>query len=121
MIDIEKFIDALKISWIRREILEDKSCFKIHNSLYPFAQNLLLYGNDFIKNNLDHIRNPFWRDTYKALYTFTSSYQPMSWDDYLSTPVWFDSNIKVGRRSSFLRDWSEHGNLLYYWLFGFYP
>ena len=118
MIDIEKFIDGLKISWIRREILEDKSCFKIHNSLYPFAQNLLLYGNDFIKNNLDHIRNPFWRDIYKALYTFTSSYQPMSWDDYLSTPVWFDSNIKVGRRSSFLRDWSEHGNLLYYWLFG---
>ena len=109
MIDIEKFIYALKISWIRREILEDKSCFKIHNSLYPLALKILLYGNDFIKNNLDHIRNPFWRDTYKAVYTFTSSYQPMSWNDYLSTPVWFISNIKVGRRSCFLRDWSEHG------------
>ena len=58
MTDIDKFIDALKISWIRREILEDNNCFKIHNSLYPLAQKILLYGNDFIKNNLDHIRNP---------------------------------------------------------------
>ena len=37
MTDIEKCIDALKISRIRREILENKNCFKIHSSLSLFV------------------------------------------------------------------------------------
>ena len=110
MIDIENIIDALKISWIRREILEDKDVLKFI-TLY-----ILLHKRSFCAVMISlkiiwiiYMRNPFWRDTYKALYTFTSSFQLLSWDDYLSTPVWFNSNIKVGRRSCFIRDWSEHG------------
>ena len=34
MIDIQQFINALKISWIRRSIIENKDCFIIHNTLY---------------------------------------------------------------------------------------
>ena len=66
MIDIQQFINALKISWIRRSIIENKDCFIIHNTLYPFYDKCLIYGSDFIKSNLDRINNPFWHDTYNA-------------------------------------------------------
>lgn len=109
MIDIEKFNDALKVSWIRRTFKEGKNCFKIHDVFCPFAERILMFGSDFIKNNIEPIRNPFWKDTYKALHKFTVSYKPVNWNDVLCTPLWYNSNIKVGRRSCFIRQWSEHG------------
>ncbi|MCU7801439.1 MAG: reverse transcriptase family protein, partial [gamma proteobacterium symbiont of Lucinoma myriamae] len=98
MIDIYQFINALKISWIRRQIIGGKDCFEIHNLLYPFSKKFTIYGSDYIKNNLERIGNPFWHDTYEALHNFTLMYYPTSWNDFLCTPLWFNNNIKVGRK-----------------------
>ena len=40
MVDINQFINALKISWIRRSITEDKDCFIIYNTMYPFYKKM---------------------------------------------------------------------------------
>ena len=109
MIDIQQFINALKISWIRRSIIENKDCFIIHNTLYPFYGKCLIYGSDFIKSNLDRINNPFWHDTYNALYNLALAYKPRTWKDFLRTPLWYNHNIKVGRKSCFIRTWFHSG------------
>ena len=46
MEDINQFINAFKISWIRRSITEEKDCFIIDNKIYPFYKNCLIYGSD---------------------------------------------------------------------------
>ena len=46
MVDINQFINAFKISWIRRSITEENDCFIIHNKIYPFYKNCLIYGSD---------------------------------------------------------------------------
>lgn len=109
MVDIKQFINALKISWIRRQITEKKDCFEIHNFLYPFTNKILLYGSDYLKNNLGRIDNHFWYDAYNALYTFSLAHTPVSWNDFLCTPLWYNHNIKVGRKSLFVRQWFQSG------------
>ena len=48
MVDINQFINALKISWIRRSLIEEKDSFIIHNTIYPFYKRSLIYGSDLI-------------------------------------------------------------------------
>lgn len=109
MTDISHFISALKISWIRRSIIENKDCFIIHNVMYPFYDKCLIYGSDYIKTNLERISNPFWFDTYKALYNLALTYKPFYWKDFLCSPLWYNHNIKVGRKSCFIRNWFQSG------------
>lgn len=109
MISISQFINALKLSWIRRQIFGTKSCFEIHNVLYPFAKKFLIYGSEYIKNKLEIVDNPFWQDTYKAMHDFALLNFPTSWNEFLSVPLWFNHNIKVGRQSCFIREWAESG------------
>lgn len=97
MVDINQFINALKISWIRRSITEGKDCFIIHNTMYPFYKYCLLYGSEYIKMSLERINNPLWKDTYNALHALSIS----------GTPLWYNHNIKVGRRSCFIRNWFQ--------------
>ena len=109
MIDISQFINALKISWIRRLITENKDCFIIHNTMYPFYDKCYIYGSDYIKSILDRIDNPFWFDTYKALYSLALTYKPTNWKEFLCSPLWYNHNIKVGRKSCFIRNWCQAG------------
>ena len=109
MINVSQFINALKISWIRRSIIENKDCFIIHNTMYPFHDKCLMYGSDFIKVNMERISNPFWYDTYKALYNLAFTYKPSYWKDFLCSPLWYNHNIKVGRKSCFIRNWFQAG------------
>ena len=109
MINVSQFINALKISWIRRSIIETKDCFIIHNTMYPFHDKCLMYGSDFIKVNMERISNPFWYDTYKALYNLAFTYKPSYWKDFLCSPLWCYHNIQVGRKSCFIRNWFQAG------------
>ena len=99
MVDINQFIKALKISWIRRSITEEKDCFLIHNTIYPFYKNGLIYGSDYIKMSLKRINNPFWKDIYSALYALSLAYK------FFGYSTLYNDNIKVGRRSCFIRNW----------------
>lgn len=87
MVDINLFINALKLCWIRRSIVESKECFEIHNTMYPFYSNCLIYGSDYIKGKLERSKNPFWHDTYKALHNFALTYQPFCWTKFFCTPL----------------------------------
>ena len=79
MVDINQFINAPKISWIRRSITEDKDCFIIHNTMYPFYKKCLIYGSGYIKMSLERINNPFWKDTYSALRALSMAHNPSCW------------------------------------------
>ena len=104
MVDINQFINALKISWIRRSITEENDCFIIHNTMYPLYQNCLIYGSDYIRMSLERINNPFWKGTYSALHVLSMAHNPSCWKDFLGTPLWYNHNIKVGKRSCFIRN-----------------
>lgn len=109
MIDVNKFMNALKITWIRRMILVDKKCFAIHNYLYPFLRQHHVFGSEYINSKMDTIRNPFWRDVYKAFVNFFVLYKPRCWKDFLGQSIWFNQNIKVGKTTCFYKVWYDHG------------
>ena len=87
MVDINQFINAPKISWIRRSITEDKDCFIIHNKMYQFYINCLTYGSDYIKTRLQKMNNPFWKDTYSARRALSMAHNPSCWKDF----VWYST------------------------------
>ena len=69
MIDISQIINALKVSCIRRSVIENKDCFIIYNTMCPFCDKCLIYGSYYIKANLERINNPFWHDTIRHCLT----------------------------------------------------
>ena len=93
MIDISQFINALKISWFRRSITDNKDCFIIHNTMYPFYDRCLISGSDCIKYILDRIDKPFWYDIYKALYSLALTYKPTNRTEFLCSPLWCNHNL----------------------------
>ena len=83
-----------------------------HNTqlyMYPYMCNGLKFGSDYISRHLNEIKNPFWHDVNKAVIDLYSSSIPNSWDEFLSNPLWFNIDIKVGRTTCFIKEWYDAG------------
>ena len=71
--------------------------------------NGLTFGSDYISRHFNEIQNPFWYDVYKAVIDLYSSSTPRSWDEFLSIPLWYNIDIKVGRITCFIKRWYDAG------------
>ena len=71
MININAFMAALKVTWIRRLILNDGKWADIID--IPLKK--MDFGGSYILELMKTISNPFWIDVLKALYTSTTAYK----------------------------------------------
>ena len=109
MVDLENFIYSMKITWIRRYIHQPKTYFSIFNFMCPFMNDFQNFGAEFISTKIKRINNPFWKDVFSSYKVFLDSLKPRTWDQFLSQPIWFNSNFKVGGTCMFYRNWYERG------------
>ena len=109
MIKVETFIDALKISWIRRLVQNDTKGTQLFNAQYPNLTDFPKFGISFIKNSLNIIDNKFWFDTFKAWMKFEGKIIINSWSTFLSQPLWQNDIVKVGGKCVYYRKWFEKG------------
>ena len=109
MIKVETFIEALKITWIRRLIQRETKGTHLLNAQYPNITDFPKFGISFLKNKLNRIDNKFWYDTFKAWIKFENKIIIDSWSKFLSQPLWQNDTVKVGGKCVFYRKWSEKG------------
>ena len=68
MVNTKMFITALKSTWVRRMITENKKYMNFITSLYDKMNDFPKVGPEYIINNLKHVDNPFWNEVFRAYY-----------------------------------------------------
>jgi hypothetical protein len=110
MIQLDCFMKALKITWIRRLLKYDNNSkiynlFKVNAPVYNFDYSSQEYWNYVVKN----CHNDFWKQVFISWRDYTSLLFPMSRDQVLCSSIWNNTNIKVGGKSVFYKTWDNHG------------
>ena len=82
MIDIFKYIKALKITWIRKLEIKDTKWKPILFACFPQLRNLSQFGNDFPQMCLKNIKNIFWKDCIIAFREFSLLIKVSSYEDF---------------------------------------
>ena len=110
MIDIEKFIWSLKISWVKRILQTESNSLLKHlyeNVFKQFGGNILFECNfreaDIIKQ---FNKKPFLRDLLLAWSKFANK---TVIPNYHNEIIWNNSNIRVGENTIFYKEWFQLG------------
>ena len=109
MINVQYFIEALKITWIRRLVQKETKWSYLLHYLYPNLLEFTKFGLDFLKQMLHLIHNKFWLDVFTAWIHFVDKIILTSWTDLLLQPIWWNNGVKVGGKSIYYRHWFEKG------------
>ena len=109
MIDIFTFVNALKITWIRRFLTNDSQKWgNILSTQCPDIIDFLKFGIDFIKGKLNRL-NSFWKDVFKAWVTLVNKQKVESSEEFLKEPLWYNPKFKMGNRSIIIKNMFEAG------------
>lgn len=109
MIDIDKYIEAQKLSWLRRIFLKEQKYFAIALAMYPFLRCFQDFGSEYFRRNVNRISNPFWRDVFNGYKNYIVQLSPRGWFDFLLQPLWYNPHIKVGGACVFYKQWYNRG------------
>ena len=109
MVKVDPFIDALKISWIRRLITSNSKWVYLLYHNYPNMKEFQVFGIDFIKKELRTIDNKFWYETFLAWTKLVNKLKPLSIDEFLKQPIWYNNLLKVGGKCIYFKKWIKKG------------
>ena len=107
MVNINIFVKALKISWFRRQTLNQNSIAWYMLSQTDF-QKLFIMGPGYVQEIINDIDNPFWKDIFKNWYQFCNSLEAESVKDVLDSPIWYNKYFINGHNFC-IWDWYKKG------------
>ena len=87
MIEINVFIDSLKVTWIRKMLKEDKCRW-----MALLKEDVPDFDLLFSKRSAV---NPFWRDVFSSFARFSERCIPQTISEFLQEPVLFHHKIKI--------------------------
>lgn len=111
MVDVNNFMNSLKLTWVRRVLVSTSKYITIVKEIYPYIYESFKFGSAFFDIRRFQIDNKFWKDVIYSMRLFSESIQPVNWYEALSVPVWYNRNIKVGGSPVFYKKWMENGIL----------
>ena len=95
MVRIDSFIVALKITWLRRYILQEHCTWSI---LSNFNIGLIYsMGDSYMISKIGEIKNPFWKDLLKNWMHFSKIIKIEKLEDILYSPIWYNSKLLQGQ------------------------
>lgn len=107
MIDTFNFISSLKLTWIRRLLIDDR-----HWQLFIKEQvnlnNMFSLGKDYIEVQAKSIKNLFWKDVLHSYIKLIDSTEIDTAQKVLSLPCFYD-RVKIGGVGFYNKNWYEHG------------
>ena len=105
MIRIDSFIEALKITWLRRYILQEHCTWNI---LSNFNIGLIYSMCDsYTISKIGEIKNPFWKDLLNMHFSKTIKIEKL--EDILYSPIfWYNSKLIQGQ-NFFIKEWYDKG------------
>ena len=109
MINIYTFCKSLKLSsLIKYTCLTTKSGY-LFNAIYPNLKKFAHFGENFV--NLSLIKNAYWLDVFQSFFFLIQKLKESCNNEtfFLNQPIWFNSNLEVGGKSMFIKDWYDNG------------
>lgn len=107
MIQLKDYIDALKISWIRRLIISESKYKTLFESIYTEVNMLIKRGITYIEKLKMNSTNNFWRDVFDAWHKLILNIKPNTVADMLGINIWDNRNIKINNTTVFYRRWFD--------------
>ena len=107
MININTFIKALHISWLRRIIKQSDnvSWCSVSNINFEKIFNL---GSGFIKTLMVNIQNPFWKNILKDWTSFCDCIDIEKTKHILDTPLWYNKKL-INGHDFYINQWYRKG------------
>ena len=113
MVDVSSYMQALKATWIRRLLKEGNSQWvKIFYKLTDIKNILDIEGGSFDILKLLHGSpkvNKFWSDVFTAWAEITKLHFPKCISDFLKSSLWYNNNIRLGKKTMYYRHWVKNG------------
>ena len=106
MIDLESYIRALKITWVRRYITKDGIWRTLVDEITGNGLEFWQLGRSALKKKVSRVRNQFWKEVLSALSDFKEIYKPDI--HQLSACGLFFSEI-TKFKCSWIREWYIKG------------
>ena len=95
MVNLKAFIEALKLTWIRRLLNADRK-WQDFIKLDIEIEKLVGCNTQYIKKKLYNMKNEFWIDVLKGLIKLSEkSVSKIDEDLILQTPIFHNKNIKI--------------------------
>ena len=96
-VDVKKFIQALKVTWIRRLMQSNSKYSYLVSEIWPFFHNCGKYGV-----NILHVKRRmykmFWTDVWYSYCAYVNSIPVNNWEQVLIQPVWLNPLFNVAGR-----------------------
>ena len=95
MIEINVFIDSLKVTWIRKMLKEDKCRWiALLKKDVPDLDLQKYSGSRFLFSKRSAV-NPFWHDDFSSFARFSERCIPQTISEFLQEPILFHHKIKI--------------------------
>ena len=98
MIDIDKFNQALKLTWIRRYFNTSSTWKKLIDSHLPKLSEVINFSDKFTENIMKTTKNPFWKEVLTYLTIFIKKYKITSKTEAKNTSFLYNSKVKIGNQ-----------------------
>ena len=98
MIDIDKFNQALKLTWIRRYFNTSSTWKQLTDSHLPKLAEVINFSDKFTENIMKTTKNPFWKEVLTYLTIFIKKYKITSKTEAKNTSFLYNSKVKIGNQ-----------------------
>ena len=106
MVDLQSYISAFKIGWIRRYITKQGVWKSMVNEITGKNIEFWQLGQTALRKKVPHIKNQFWREVLSALADFRDVY--MLDEHQLSASAIFFSDV-TKFKCTWIKEWHERG------------
>ena len=80
MLQIDSFIVALKITWLRREIVQPNCTWNTLSNID--LNNVYTKGSNYASKKVEELNNPFWKDLLRSWIMFCNAAKIQTLEDY---------------------------------------
>ena len=110
MVDLEKYIISLNLSWMNRIVKCEKTDYqRLFEKNITSIHKLLKLGTDWPKHLIQKTRNTFWNEVLISWIKFSENIDIKNNNDILSSPIWFYP--LVSKNILYIPKWFQRGIL----------
>ena len=105
--DINAFITALKLTWVRRLLSQESPWINLAKTCFDINM-FLNFGKEYAVKKIKLIKNDFWKDTLKAYIKYINKINIPN-HELLGIPIFYNQSIKIDNKPIYLKTWYDAG------------
>jgi len=109
MFDVEKFIKALKTSWVKRLHIQEAKWKLLLFAEYPILNRINVLGAECVNPPFMKCKNCFWVDVFSAFNEFSNCCIPSTFLDFVCEPIFCNRYLLIDKRPARLQNWIDNG------------